>query len=364
MLPGLAPRHTRPSFGSGSRLYIEKIVSSSDDFLRDEETGLWLLPKDVAERDRGAGEQKLAAIAVMQTAEGMHRHASQNRQASKLLGRTLISEVGCMVGGVDIKDRRSPSEWAYFLAEQEQGSAVLDEVHDLEYLRACSCEDCYNPRHFELQFGRNRSHDLNPNWFVSGEEGSVETIWGDKLPTISESLRYFIEFKEHFFPYVPIEKSVLTAGAVAQIGFHPLTGCWEAWNYYRRPNGITTGRFDGYGNFYVRFRPGSIDEETGEILSERRRGTWLAHRITWVLAGNELEKGKVLNHRCNYKRCCNPLHLEQVSESYNVRHGIFANDAIRRLDQVKRNERLGASELAKLQAEVRNMYHDIFAARI
>lgn len=356
MLPGLAPRHTRPSFGSGSRLYIEKFVSSDDDFLRDEETGLWLLPQQVAERDREAGERKLAAIALAQSAEGMRSHADLNKRASKLLGRTSITQTGCMVGGMHSRDSRQPSDWTYLLAEREQGTPALDDPDDLEHLRVCSCEDCYNPRHYELQFGRNRSHELNPNWFVVGDDGSVKTIWGDTLPSIDESIRAYVEFKKQYFPYVSIEDSVLTASAVAQIGFHPLTGCWETWNYYRRPNGVSSGRFDGYGNFYIRFRPGGIDKETGEIVTERRRGTWLAHRITRLLAGNQFEFGKVLNHRCNYKRCCNPYHLEQVSESYNVRHGNTAHEFIRKLDPAQQGERLSAVDLAKLYAELRQVY--------
>lgn len=35
----------------------------------------------------------------------------------------------------------------------------------------------------------------------------------------------------------------------------------------------------------------------------------LAHRVAWVLAGNELPAGACLLHKCDNPACINPLHL-------------------------------------------------------
>lgn len=46
------------------------------------------------------------------------------------------------------------------------------------------------------------------------------------------------------------------------------------------------------------------------------------HRITWVeVGGQELIPGLVLDHLCRVRSCVNPKHLEQVSQSVNVRRG-------------------------------------------
>jgi hypothetical protein len=45
-----------------------------------------------------------------------------------------------------------------------------------------------------------------------------------------------------------------------------------------------------------------------------------AHRVAWVLAnGRDIPEGLVIDHLCGSRTCCNPAHLEAVTQSENVR---------------------------------------------
>lgn len=60
----------------------------------------------------------------------------------------------------------------------------------------------------------------------------------------------------------------------------------------------------GYGEFYL---AGS---------------THRAHRISWVLAGNSLTPGLVIDHICRVRECVNPDHLREVTHRENTLAGI------------------------------------------
>lgn len=55
------------------------------------------------------------------------------------------------------------------------------------------------------------------------------------------------------------------------------------------------------------------------------RRSWFAHRLAFAALRGELpdrsSTGLVLDHRCRMPSCCNPLHLELVSQAVNVRRG-------------------------------------------
>lgn len=57
----------------------------------------------------------------------------------------------------------------------------------------------------------------------------------------------------------------------------------------------------------------------GRINYEGKR--YMVHRLIWKLVGRPLEDGKVLDHLCRNRRCCNPTHLSQVSHRNNVHRG-------------------------------------------
>lgn len=74
---------------------------------------------------------------------------------------------------------------------------------------------------------------------------------------------------------------------------NPLTDCWE-WNKPKK---------NGYGQFY----------HNGTM----RR----SHIFSYELYYGNVPEGMVLDHLCKNKACCNPDHLETVSQKTNVRRG-------------------------------------------
>lgn len=356
------PHHTRGSMGSRSRLYTEKYVASPDDFLLSD-NGLWLLPEVVAERDRKGGIRRLGKIAADQKEAEMFATFEETSWAINVLGHSEVTDTGCIVDGLEPGDRMTTAEFMIYLAGHDRGTVALDAAEDIPHLRACDTPACYNTRHYDLDFAKRtvprRMTELNPLWYKIGEDGKVKTIWGDTLADIEDSMRLFIKMQKSNFPFVPIEESVLTPSGVAHVSFHPLTGCWETWTYNVKPDGSKGGRFEGYGNLYSRLAPETVDPETGEITRAKRRGNWTAHRTMWKVMGNQIDPSKVLNHLCNYKRCCNPLHLEQITEYDNRIHGQHARKYIRAIeaaDPEARDHHLDAATVAKLYEPARALY--------
>lgn len=72
----------------------------------------------------------------------------------------------------------------------------------------------------------------------------------------------------------------------------PESGCW-----------IWTGSTGGAGYGTARWQ----------------RKLWRAHRLMFLLHGNELRQGLELDHVCRVKLCVNPRHLEQVTHTENMR---------------------------------------------
>ncbi len=71
------------------------------------------------------------------------------------------------------------------------------------------------------------------------------------------------------------------------------SGCWE-W---------TASLFEGYGQFYYSGTMGR------------------AHRYSYETYVGSIPKDKVLDHKCRVTYCCNPNHLEPVTQKVNVRRG-------------------------------------------
>jgi hypothetical protein len=46
-----------------------------------------------------------------------------------------------------------------------------------------------------------------------------------------------------------------------------------------------------------------------------------AHRLSYEISNGPIPKGKVLDHKCRVRCCCNPDHLEPVTQHENVLRG-------------------------------------------
>lgn len=85
------------------------------------------------------------------------------------------------------------------------------------------------------------------------------------------------------------------------------TGCWLWTGYVRR---------DGYG---VINRGGRIER---------------VHRLMYATFIAPLDPDLVIDHRCRVRRCCNPAHLDQVTDRVNVVERASATSiAVQRLKQ-------------------------------
>ena len=69
----------------------------------------------------------------------------------------------------------------------------------------------------------------------------------------------------------------------------------------------TGGLVRGYGQIYL------------GLTSTRQSATWYTHRLAWLANGSRLDRGMVLDHLCRNPPCCNPAHLEQVTQHENMR---------------------------------------------
>ena len=58
--------------------------------------------------------------------------------------------------------------------------------------------------------------------------------------------------------------------------------------------------------------------ESYRTMRTAKRGTMHAHRIAFVLAHGECPTGMTIDHLCENKKCCNPKHMELVTQSENT----------------------------------------------
>lgn len=329
MLPGMRPALTRAGFSSGGRFRADTYAKNPEDYPRVEETDLWLPPAFLADEDRQAGVDKLTAIAEAQKAHEMLGYAERSVRGARILGRTAVTETGCMVDG--LRGNQDPFEVAIKFGELELGSFAFTTPDEMPHIQTCGTPGCYNSRHFDMDFGRptlqQREIELNPNFYQTLPSGEIRTLWGDILPSVEDSMAYLIQLQRQNFPFVPSQAGKLTPTGISQIGFHPVTGCWESWQYYIQSK---SWQKDGYGRLYQK-KVTEVNKETGEITVVANAEQKVAHRVTWRAVGNKFVDGEVLNHLCSYRRCCNPLHIQQVTKTANSIHGARTQRAINAL---------------------------------
>lgn len=77
----------------------------------------------------------------------------------------------------------------------------------------------------------------------------------------------------------------------------PNSGCW-----------LWTAHVDrhGYGRFSI------------------RRGTYLAHRVSYAYHVGPIQDGLCIDHKCRNRQCVNPAHLEPVTNRENIVRGAKA----------------------------------------
>ena len=77
----------------------------------------------------------------------------------------------------------------------------------------------------------------------------------------------------------------------------PKTGCW----LFEGPT------YRGYGRVHYQGQ------------------TWRVHRLAWTLKNGPIPDGKVLDHLCRNRNCCNPDHLEPVTDLVNIHRSPIHN---------------------------------------
>jgi hypothetical protein len=98
----------------------------------------------------------------------------------------------------------------------------------------------------------------------------------------------------------------------------------------------TTGSL--YTRLWARVLKGSADQcwpwtgaTTGNGYGQIRHGSsrLMVHRVAYESAFGPVPEGFVIDHTCRSVTCCNPAHLEPVTQAENVRRG-FERRAARR----------------------------------
>lgn len=77
----------------------------------------------------------------------------------------------------------------------------------------------------------------------------------------------------------------------------------------------------------------------------------LAHRFSWALAGNKLEKGMVLDHLCRNPACVNPAHLQQVTQKENLLRSCRYNHELKDVGDYK----WGVNRQQKIQSRINHL---------
>lgn len=292
----------------------------------------------VSSRDRDAfpvtveGERWLSTTAVVKKELMAARHEMSMYSRRSLAARAfqridLDDTTGCWLS--DLPDLADPAEhtkalWAIATLDMKGrfiSGQPLDAPEDKEHLRVCDNPACLNARHYDFTHERPyRKRILRPDYrhYQQLEDGSILPLWekqtGVILPSVGAGVTLFRELQSQCIPYTDHpELAPLTGNGISKITIDPVTGCWPVRQYYTRPEDAGLSfQYDGYGRLGL--GPGLRSE--GERPYQQ-----MGHRVLARAFGLTLEKGKVLNHECGFRPCCNPLHLSQVSYSKNVLHG-------------------------------------------
>ena len=74
-------------------------------------------------------------------------------------------------------------------------------------------------------------------------------------------------------------------------------------------------------------------------------GNRLAHRVSFIVAGNDIPDGLQLDHLCRVRNCVNPAHLEAVTGRENVIRG---NGPIKSKERIRTVQKIRATQQRQL----------------
>ena len=310
----ILPESLHPSIsrkGFGYNQHVPLSDAAPGDFVQTAD-GLWLSQLAVAENSFITARTVVGKIAVQQSTASVSYEAG----AEALLSANYDADTGCWLPEGFTGDEHTEALWG--IAEVE-----LDPVLNpaslavKDQLKICEGEDCLNTRHYDFTHRLKHRTELlqvTPEYYREMPDGRIQTIWGDVLPPLADSIVELRRLQRLCPPYASEETSPLTANGISKITIEPATGCWSVRSYYTKPEEHPGWQFDGYGRLTLRrhIDPNALPARTGAQM--------LAHRVIWVATGRTLEKGKVLNHLCGFRPCGNPLHIVQVGQGENIRH--------------------------------------------
>jgi len=251
---------------------------------------------------------------------------SHSQSIRWLGGVSVDKERGCW--GSD-RDDVSLSDIAFM----DSGRDVLEKPENFRDIRLCDTERCLYPRHYDMTFnvpsGRRRLLYPDLRHFKQIDDHII-TSWGDDLPAVKESVAALQSFQHQALPHVPRDESLLTIGGISQISILPSTGCWFTRSYYMTPavgEGHRGWQYDGYSRLKI---PSSIAERYRNVDF-----ALLGHRVVWLLTGHELHdpNQSVLNHKCGFRPCTNPGHIEEIDTETNNLHGMMMSVAAKMVNR-------------------------------
>lgn len=299
--------------------------------------GIWLPLPETSDEDLTALKSKVIKI---KSGDELLLTNDELEEAKSFLTDVEVTDEGCWVGIDDTCSVR-------LISEIDTSHNILESDHNFDDIRQCDNPSCQYHRHFDFSFdvpsGRRELVYPNQKFFRETNEGVI-TAWGDLLPDISTSRANLRAFREKSIPYVEPNQSLLTANGISQICLVPSTGCWFVRMYYMTPTGEASPKgwqYDGYGRLRV---PSPKAKEHNYI-----KYSTLAHRIVWLVSGRPLADSKkfVLNHKCGFRPCANPGHLEEMTPQENNIHGLMMDIASNMINgSIERQD--GIDQLMKL----------------
>jgi len=275
--------------------------------------GVWLPQLDVSINTfyeaRHSFERRLAAL-------GGKAHEATLQAGQALNNGEFDYQTGCWRAS---EQRHTENLWT--IATHEMGR-VLNPPTQKNDLEICGTSGCLNTRHYDFTFGittRQALYEPVPTFYKTRPDGTVETIWGDILPSVAHSIASFRLLQAKCPPYASESRSPLTANGISKITIHPVSGCWMVRSYYTNQRGT-----DSYARLTMPHHLGKKGERTGAQM--------LAHRVLWLITGHTSNIDKDLNHLCGYRACGNTDHLQETTRSENNQHSRRMQAAISRLN--------------------------------